>query len=243
MENYYAACYWRDRKEDADACTSRVVSCLRGLARCDRVFEDVHAVPRQYKLPYRIAVDTETIKALVEAGRNREDIRPYKVIEKLGFSRAFVSDFRKPEEKWVLSFMGGAYPNTPGLLNNCVLTFPKAGEARERLLTLPTTSCILTELIDVWDPDWALVQSPEFLHIVGDKGGIPGKALAGWMVYFASHLGKVPDDLPVHSRIELRDKGTVLILSPEPISSGRSDHIEAAKKLVTALQSAGLIPI
>src|SRR5205823_6384524 len=76
--------------------------------------EDVHAVPQQYKLPYRITVDTETIKPLVEAGRNREDFRPYKIIEKLGYSGSFVSeDFRKPDEKWVMRFLcGGRSPDS-----------------------------------------------------------------------------------------------------------------------------------
>jgi hypothetical protein len=242
LENYYAACYWRDRKEDATACTAKVVNCLQALAKCDESFENVHAVPKEYKLPYRITPDFETIRSIVEAGRNREDVRPFKVIEKLGFRRAFVSDSRKPAEQWALSFCCGLYANTPGLLNSCVLNLPETGNDREKLLNYNKVLCVMKTLIEAWNPDWAVFQSTSFREVIREKPNIPGRALVGWMVYFASHLGKVPDDLRVYSRMELNQKGTLLILSPDPISSERPDHIEAAKKLITSLQSAGLIP-
>jgi hypothetical protein len=240
LENYYIGCYWKDQKEDAEACAGRVLKCLRGLANCDDAFTEVHEVPDR-KVPYRIPVDLETIKSIVEKGRNREDFPPYKVIEKLGFNGSFVSNVRKPDDKWSFRFVCGLYANTPGLLNSCVLNLPNQGAVAQRLLASTTMSCMVQTLVSAWDPDWAVVQSSAFRDYFAPKATIPGKALIGWMVYFAARLGKVPDDLPVHSRVEL-EQGTLLVLSEEPITSERPEHVSTAEALLAVAQRVGLIP-
>jgi immunity protein 52 of polymorphic toxin system len=241
LEHYSIACYWKDRKEDADACTNRLVQCLNGLATCDPAFGEVLVVPRTTrKLPYRVPVDFESIKPFMEKGRNREDVPPRKIIEKLGYSVTFNSDYQKREEQWNIRTVCGLYANTPRLLNSCVVSLPKKGPVVERLLNRTTALCMMRTLISAWDPDWVAAQSYEFQRLIAPDARIPG-CLVGWMVYFAARLGKVPDGLPVHSRVEL-EQGTLLILTEDPISQDRPEHVSTAQAVLSRLQQVGLIP-
>jgi hypothetical protein len=247
MDNLYLGCYWKDRKEDADACTKRIVQCLKGVATCDQGFAEVFLVPKSYKSPYRIPVDCETLKPLVEKGRNREDVPPRKVIEKLGYSISFVSgdDYRNRDTQWSMRTMCGAYPQTPGLSNYCALSLPKKGEALEALLRPEKLTCLLRTMIDAWEPDWAIVQGSKLQDYVRQGAGIPPqspqRAFLGWMAYFANRVGKVPDELPVYSKLNL-EQGTLLTLTPELIELDRPDHENTVRAVLSGLQNAGLIP-
>lgn len=247
MDTFYLGCYWKDRKEDTAACTERIVQCLNGLATCQQGFAEVFLVPRTYKSAYRIPVDFETLKPLLEKGRNREDVPPRKIIEKLGYSISFVSgdDYRNRDTQWGMRTMCGAYPKTPGLSNYCVLSLPKKGEALETLLQPEKLRCLLRAMIDAWEPDWAIVQGSKLRDYVRQSAGIPAQspqnAFLGWMAYFASRVGKVPDGLPVYSKLDL-EQGTLLTLTPEPIDLDRPDHVNTVQTVLSGLQSAGLIP-
>jgi hypothetical protein len=242
MGSFYIGCYWMDRKEDADACATRMLACLKGLAGCDAVFEDVFATAKR-KPPYRISLEIGAIKPVLERGRNREDLPPFRVIEKLGFSGSFASDWKTARnEEWVLRFFCGAYPNTPHLMNSCILRLPSEGEAVSRLLQSGTMVSMMRVLISAWDPDWAVVQSDEFRDLIAPNVRVPGRVLAGWMTYFAPRVGRLPDGVPVHSRIEIPDRGTLLILTEDAVAPDRPDHVAKAHAVSFALQGAGLIP-
>lgn len=246
MDTYYICCNWKDRKEDADACTNRMVQCLEGLATCDPAFSEVLIVPRSTReAPYRIPVDFETIKPFMEKGRNREDVPPRRVIEKLGYNISFISGSQKREEQWNIRSMCGAYPHTPGMLNYCKLSLPSRGEALKTLLRLDTMTCSVRAMISAWDPDWAVVQGHDFHDYVRQSAGVPRNTpkwvFLGWIAYFAARVGNVPENLTVHSRVNL-EQGTLVVLTEEPITRDRPDHVTTTQGVLTSLQRAGLIP-
>jgi hypothetical protein len=219
---------------------------MHGLAKCDPSFAEFSIVPKSArKLPYRIAIDFETIKQFVEQGRNREDVPPRKIIEKLGYSVSFISDYRHREEQWTVRTMCGAYPQTPALLNYFSLALPKQGKLLETLLQSKAASCLVQAMISAWDPDWAVVQGHGFHDYICQIAGVPKNApkrvFVGWMAYFANRVGKVPDDVPAHSKIKL-EHGTLLVLTEEPITADRPDHVSAANAVLASLQGAGLVP-
>ena len=121
---------------------------MQGLAGCDPSFTEVFIVPKSTrKLPYRIAVDFETIKPFVEQGRNREDVPPRKIIEKLGYSVSFISDYRNREEQWTVRTMCGAYAQAVRMFNYCNLSFPKQSDALNNLLQRRTATCLAQAMI------------------------------------------------------------------------------------------------
>jgi hypothetical protein len=209
-----------------------MLECLQALAKCDEMFEDIHAVPNSYKPPYRITPDFDTIKDIVEAGCHREDFPPYKVIEKLGFRSSFVSGSRKQDEQWVISSTCGLYAATDGLLNNVVLKIPKTGTNRERLLQYDKAVCLMKAMIQIWDPDWASFQSHQFRLLLSESAKIPGEALVGWMTYVATRCGEAPEDLPVYERIQIDSQGTLLVATPEIVSATRPDQVAIARAVI-----------
>lgn len=100
-------------------------------------------------------------------------------------------------------------------------------------------------MIDAWDPDWVIINGSNFFDYVRKYAGIPQysphRAFLGWMAYFAKHLGKVPEELPVYSRTEL-EHGTLVVLSEDPITLDRPDHVATANAVISSLKQTGLIP-
>ena len=100
-------------------------------------------------------------------------------------------------------------------------------------------------MVEAWEPDWAVVYDGAALDGVYQRAGILKYAhkniFLGWMTYFAKHIGMVPEDLAVHSRINLR-LGTLLVLTEEPMSGERPDHVANTRRAVRSLRRAGLLP-
>jgi hypothetical protein len=140
-------------------------------------------------------INYETLKSIVEEGRNHEDFPPYTIIEKLGYSGMFVSEhFSRRDEGRALSFLCGAYAEP--LQNSCLLRIPKFGEIRDRLLQRDTILCVLKNLVSAWEPDTAIVKSrgPIIRQPSGEVTTV--KSPIGWMNYFATPLGNCPTICP-----------------------------------------------
>lgn len=241
MADYYFGCYWNDRTEDLDACSSHVLKSLRALAECDPAFENVYLVPDTGQLPYEIEVEPASVKSTVEAGRSREDFPPYGVIERLGYRSSFVSkDFRKRGSEWSLNFRCGA--SMPGVPNSAVLKASKTGEARERLLQYDTAYSIIQSLIDIWNPDFANVKTSGTITRQPNGQLTAKKDPIGWINYYAARLGTVPGDMPVYRRVDIDKKGTLLILAPDSEMMDDPEYIDASRTVSAALKEAGMIP-
>ena len=124
-------------------------------------------------------------------------------------------------------------------------SLPTKGPSVKTLLQPPTLSCMLHAMVEAWEPDWAVVYDDAALDGIYQRAGISGYAhksiFLGWMTYFATRIGMVPEDLTVHSRIDL-GPGTLLVLTQEPMSAEHPDHIANTKRVFQGLQRAGLIP-
>ena len=61
------------------------------------------------------------------------------------------------------------------------------------------------------------------------------------MNYFASHLGKVPENLPSHDRVQIGEKGTLLVFSDKPLETESPEHMAVVDSVMPDLKAAGLI--
>ncbi len=243
MSSYYIGAYWPDRPESAGECAERMSECFRKLSEVDPVFEDVRFVATtKTEYPRVQASDVNALTSIFEQGRNREDVPPRRVIEKLGYSASFISRERLPEQKWVIRINCGVYASNPNLLNRCVLNIPGDGEVATRLLDRSSALEMMQALVTAWDPDWAVLQSTEFRRLIAPTVAIPGPALIGWMVYFSDRAGVVPE-VDVFERIELPRQGTLLVLREQPISATDQDDILVAQALRDKFVEAKLIPV
>jgi hypothetical protein len=216
--------------------------CLGALQNCDPVFQDVYAISSSRADAYpRLQANAAQLANVFEQGRNREDAPPRKVIEQLGYSASFISKDRSPDQKWVIRSTAGIYADNPGLLNHFVLNLPKTGDSAARLLQLPTAANLMQAVISAWQPEWATLQSSEFRTSFSATLEIPGPALIGWMTYFSRRAGLVPS-VTVHSRRELPELGTLLVVTENPASPASPNDLRAAQALLAQLRQAKVIP-
>jgi len=90
-----------------------------------------------------------------------------------------------------------------------------------------------------WEPETAVATSTMHRDAVS-SAGIAG-TFASWVMYFPRDRGTVPP-LPTPVRIEpVEDKGTLVILTPERLTSDNPEHIELAQRVHTLLNKAGLL--
>jgi hypothetical protein len=238
METYHIGCYWNNREEGVDACADRAVRYLKQLAACDPVFAKVLVSSKAQESPHLVSADSKVLKPLFED----------KTLEKWGCRISFVSDHKDRDEQWSTHIRCGASPKKAGSgwPNFCMPMLPTKGPSLKTLLKPTTLSCLMRAMVAAWEPDWAVVYDDAVLDGIYQRAGIPAaysqkRTFLGWMTYFASRIGKVPEGLPVHSRTELGE-GTLLVLSQDPIAVEHPGHVAAAKRTFQGLQEAGLIP-
>lgn len=214
---------------------------LLALQKCDPVFRDVLALPAG-KAPCPVLLDESVVREIFEQGRNREDAPPRAVIEKLGYTATFTSKVRTQEDKWLIRCACGLFAGTPNLLNRCVLSLPKTPQVLSRILRIEPALALIRAMISAWDPDWAVYQSSDFLKQFTSDAAIPGKALVGWMTYFASRVGEMPSLAGLAAAVQRESGGSIMISTEEPLDSARPEHLATADSIVRALQRCGLIP-
>jgi hypothetical protein len=237
MGTYNIGCYWKNREEGVDACAKRAAEYLKKLAACDSVFAKAFIASRKHNSPSPVSANSDMLKPLLED----------KTADKWGCRIAFVSDHKDRDEQWAIHIRCGAAPKKPGKgwPNFCMPLLPRKGSSLESLLQPSTLSCLIHAMVEVWDPDWAVVYDEDTLDDFYQRAGLRGHAhkeiFLGWMTYFAKRIGKVPDNLPAYSRLDL-ERGTLLTLAQEPIDVDRPDHVNAVQTVWLGLRNAGLIP-
>jgi hypothetical protein len=90
-----------------------------------------------------------------------------------------------------------------------------------------------------WEPDWAVAVSDDFR----DRLPLQSNAdtFVGWLTYFSRQRGEMPA-LPEPVRIEpVEDKGTLVILGPEPLSAANPEHVALGLHVQQVLKERGLL--
>jgi hypothetical protein len=122
--------------------------------------------------------------------------------------------------------------------NNVLLYFPSKGPGLDRLLTLPVLTGVMRAMALAWEPDQAVVASDDFRDCM-----TPGAAdtFVGWLTYFSRQRGEVPP-LPEPVRVEpVEDKGSLLILGPEPLRAANPEHVALGQHVQRMLAQRGLL--
>jgi len=238
MGTYSISCYWKNREEGVAACADRAARYLKRLGACDPAFAKVFVSSRAQNSPRMVSPYSEVLEPLFED----------KTADKWGYRISVVSEHKNKDEQWAIHVRCGASPKGTrdgGWANFCMSLLPIKGSSLETLLQPPTLSCLLRAMVEIWEPDWAVVHDDAALDDVYQRAGISGYAqkaiFLGWMTYFAKHIGTVPEDLAVHSRADL-GPGTLLVLTEQPMSGERPDHVATTKQVFRSLKRAGLIP-
>ncbi|WP_434380453.1 Imm52 family immunity protein [Melittangium boletus] len=236
LEDYYLGAYWGPREEGALDCARRAEAFLQTLARCDpslsRWYFGGRGVPRG--LPgHPVDLDVKALEELFLKSRIRGDAS-HAVIERLGFGQIL---WNAKKDATFLHLTCGGYSSW-GSPNSCLLMPTRASPLRERLLTAPVVTDILTGMVTAWDPDFAMASSSEMVEQL-EKGDF--EVRVGWLTYLSRRLGRLPP-LPAPVRIEpVGEQGWLLVLSPEPLTARNPEHVALCARVRELLDRVGLI--
>ncbi|ATB28530.1 Imm52 family immunity protein [Melittangium boletus] len=232
MERFQAGAHWAGRKESAGECARRAGLLFASLAECDpayaRWFEYAYSRKNALTLPFEPTQDT--FLRFFERKKYR-----------LGRD-AFYFDAWTGEERegrgGQLSFTCGS--GLPFYANGCVLHLPREEPAAGRVLTVPVLKKVVNALVRAWEPDRCVILSED--DPASKRLAEPTGACLGWFMYFSRARGRVPA-LPKSVRVEpVEDRGSLIILTPEPFSRGNTAHMDLAARVRERLEKAGLLP-
>jgi hypothetical protein len=247
VERYYLNGCWAGRPDSPADCGRRAASFLAALAQIDPLFAHWYKKGRSRKdaLAHTVTPTEDALATLFRAGVARTDIDGTPMPE-LG---ALVSVWSggAGREAVDVTFCCGAQPTRYSPLNNCVLRLPLPGTgAAARVLRRDTLVRLLVETARAWEPDWAAVVSVPYRDryqaaALTASGRVP---VLGWLLYLTAHRGRVPP-LPAPARVippeESGIGGTIVILTDEPFTVSRSDHLAIAEAVRDCLLGARLL--
>lgn len=238
-ESLYVGAYWGNRKETANQCAARLESLLTVLSGCDDVFSRWYEKGRSAGEAARreISITRESLKALLERGRNRRG-RDGAVVEELGFRLSIWNGL--PGEQADLTFQCGSCASTPNtwIPNSCLLNLPTHA-AGERLRKVGLLLRIVDAFIRACQPTWAVVTSHEYRETAAKAE--PGAPLVGWLTYLRVSPNRLPPLPPGTRVVPAGDSGSVIITTDAPLTMENSEHVSSANQVWHALSTAGLL--
>jgi hypothetical protein len=232
-DSYHAGVYWPARLESAEACARRAETFFRLLAECDPVFERWYeqADSLEEALQLEFAPTYETFLRFFE----QEDYQ----FGRDGFSfGAWTGHEENRRGGGVLLRCGSDAEVAP---NKCLLhlPWPDAEPEGRRVLTVPVLEQVLRAMVLAWEPETGVIVSHDFREAMRPEGDM--REFAGWLLYLSRSRGHLPP-LPPPVRVEpLEDQGTLLILSPERLSSSNPDHLALGHLVQEILDSKDLL--
>jgi Immunity protein 52 len=166
---------------------------------------------------------------LLAAGVNRTETT-HDVIPELGFSTYL--DNHSPHEWGVdVRCHCGAYGKWVG--NSIVFNLDRLYKAADRVLQVKPLVSLFRAVVEVWEPDYAVLASHEFREIARPSDG--PKRYIGWLTYLAAKWGPLPP-LPTGVRVEpIGELGNLIILTEERCSAANPDHVNLALETLARL--------
>ncbi|WP_376760877.1 immunity 52 family protein [Archangium violaceum] len=231
-ETYYAAAYWGCRPESALECARHAETFFRLLSTChpdySRWYEKHTSRKRALQLQIEPTYDTF---ARLFGKKEYED-------EEGGVSfDAWTGHVPVNQEGGMVMLRCG----TPAeaVPNSSLLYFPSPGPGLERLLTLPVLTGVMRAMVLAWEPDWAVSVSGDFRDALSQQGSVG--TFVGWLTYLSRRRGEIPP-LPEPVRVEpVEDKGSLIILGPEPLSAANPEHVALGHRVQQMLAPHGLL--
>ncbi|NPC69991.1 hypothetical protein HPP05_09575 [Corallococcus exiguus] len=237
-DSYSAGAYWGPRKESPEECARRAVTFLDSLAACAPLLAHWNKIPKPRGKGRKTPLTPPSLPALTEAfrrGVNREPGGP--PIEDLGFRVGAYNDGTGQDFASV-NMKCGSYAEFR-IANSCVLSLPAKGANAERIFTASVLIEVVRSMALAWEPDWAVAMSRTHREL--DDADGKSDMWLGWVTYLARQRGTVPP-LPAPVRIEpVKDKGTLIILTPERFTASNPEHVALARRVRELLAQAGLM--
>ena len=231
QDSYYVQCCWTGRTKANEQIAIRAADWFRELSRIDPFLERWYLNARTAKQAVEVSPTLEVLRKLFNS--KAHDRTPMGPIFGLWNGR---------DEPDACSTGIDAHWMTGGFPALCAVNLPWEGELAERMLTVEALTRILRAMVRVWEPDYGVAISSEFLASYRDSSGqLPMGVEPGWLTYLSRRRGAIPP-LPEPVRVEpVEDKGALIILTPERVTASNPAHVALAKQVQRILGEAGML--
>lgn len=230
-ESYYAGVYWGRRQESAGECARRVELFFRLLAHCHpsyaRWYEQQDS--EETEAPLHFEPSRETFVRFFEKEEYRSDGGGFRF-------GAWTGHPEQDQGGMVLIFCGA---HAQGSSNHVILYFPEEMAGSERMLTSQVLAGVMRAMALAWEPDWGAIVSGDFRDSISEQGA--AGTFVGWVTYFSRRRGELPG-LPGPVRVEpVDEKGSLLILTPDRLTSSNPEHLALGRRVQELLKERGLL--
>jgi hypothetical protein len=226
-ESYYIGSYWLARPESAEDCAQRSEFFLRLLSGFDPVWSCWNVVTDSKHEPL-VKPDVAAFIRMFGSKAHQQGPDGFRF-------GLWVGDTVK-EATSVDVRCGSA---NLWLSSACAVGLPKSGPVSERVLTAPIMAEVLRAMALAWEPECGVATSHAHVEMVTSRPR--AGTFVGWVMYFSRQRGPVPP-LPAPVRIEpVKDKGTLVILTPERFTASNPEHVALAARVHELLDKAGLL--
>lgn len=230
--SYSSGVYWSARAESAAECARRTEQFLRSLtafhpdyAHWFQTGDSLEEALQREFIP-----DPPTLLGIFNTEENNKG--------PLGFSFSCWTGHADDNRGGGLFIScGGSIPKAPP--NSCQLSLPRQGtEFGKQILTRSALTALMRALVLAWDPDWGIIVADAVRDRLGTPS-LPG-TYVGWLTYITRRWGEVPALPEVQSIEPIEDKGSLVVLTDEPLSPTPA-HLDRCLRVQQHLSARGLL--
>ena len=174
-DTFYIGAYWYQRKQLLDEIIEPSIATLKGLQEFDDQFGNLYELGRSRKhaLERKISITPEYIRKLYlkNVKKNDLDVSGYNTI---GFRLSAWTGHQDYESSKISLNVG---INSEKFVNRCLISIPSEGIARGRLLQIKKVKQTFDLIIEIWNPDYAVLTSRDLLEALDIMNEV------GWVTY------------------------------------------------------------
>ncbi len=218
-----AVAYWGERRESIEQCTERLMDFMakvRGLSPRLQYWNEGEE---------RVRYDADSLRAILENGRGRDDTPQHKVISELGFLLSWMGGEEINDDYILLTANCGGYGAYFGL--NYVIFRRLSTD----WLNVDIAVELVRAMVSSWSPEHAAVCSPDALSAAG--GAQIEVPIVDWVFF---HRRQRTGALKAPSRVAFElDGGECIVVQDSPI---RPDHLQDRARVRDLAKLLGVSP-
>ncbi|QRN99298.1 immunity 52 family protein [Archangium violaceum] len=229
-ETYGIKAYWARRPESAEECARRAEMFFRLLAECHPNFAQWYEKSNSARKALQLGFEP-----------TRETFLGFFGLEKYQSGKdgfrfgAWTGREAQDQGAMVMLRCGSKAEVAP---NNLWLFLPEEAQGHELMLSATVIASTMRAIAVAWEPEWAVATADGLWDEL--SGGSRLGCFVGWMTYFSRERGEVPA-LPAPVCVErVGDKGTLVTLIPERLTSSNPEHVALAWRTQKLLEDRGL---
>ncbi len=170
--SFILGAYWGSRSESLNEVKLKVTKTLEGLSQIDNQFTSWYetGASREKALKRKVdPSDNNFIEKLCLQQVKKGELNEQS-LSKMGFLFSLWTGHGNNESSSITFIVGSS---SKWLTNSCVVSIPSTGVARERLLKSQKAKSIISLLVEIWAPDYAVLTSDHLRDVLqtGNKIG------------------------------------------------------------------------